>query len=545
MSTMAETIRDFSGGLHLRRSEFMIGENQSPSSLNIDMDPSAGVSTRRGWNRWNASDIVGSPTAVNWTPQHAYIHQLSSGSYRIHIADGSTVWTSGESASFVASGVTADATNHGADFAAWGDDCYIACGRSNQSHIYSGATFTPRVAAEDGTWNDDYTTPAGGVMPRADLVESHRGYLFVASVNEDYDGGGAEAYPNRLRWSHPGRPDDWAQLDYIDILERGSRITALKSFGSALLVFKEDSLWALYGYDADSWQLVRISDAVGCTSPAAVTRSPSSIFFYSAASRSGVYGISQDTAPVHISDPLEQALDEINIRDSAWVGWLNRRLWCCLPWDYELGSSGSSVFVFDPEVGDGAWTCFKPAIGELRCPIEGSDVITDVPLAVLDGSSGAAAVVQVDATDEEASDAILEGGARTAFDVRYRTGWKHLDAPHLQKSWLRPRFYMSRSAESATVRLDVYHDFDEGSPKRTQALDVGGQDTATWGSFTWNVDSWGSLVEGSDIQRTNRGRSLGWARAVSLEFSTSVDTPGVPWAMAGMTLMARSRKQTT
>lgn len=561
MGTRPLDLLDFSGGLHLRRSEFALAHNQSPDMLNVDVDPKIGVLTRPGWMRWNEEDIIEEPDGASWVPRNAYIHATSDGDYIVYVSNDQdetrTVYYSTSEASFIdmrtdSAGFSCSAEPHLADFASWGDVCYIATGQSDPSYKKDGTDDAVPLAAPVGggssTFNDDYTLPAGGYMPKANLVETHLGYLFVAGIEEDSDGDASdEKYPNRLRWSHPNEPEDWAQLDYIDISDGGSRITALKSYRDALLIFKEDSIWALFGYDSSSWQLIQVSSSVGAPSPASVTRSPNSIYFYSGASRGGIYGMSEIGSPVHISDPLEAALEDITEHHNTWLAWLDRRLWCCLPWDYETSGSGDSVFVFDPEVGDGAWVCYQPALGALTCLIDRSDIIANQAMGVIDGSSGAAAVMVLVAQDT-AADQILAGETfiQTPFRARYRTGWQHLGWPDLQKAWLRPRFFVGSSVSDVSISLRTFRDYDESEPKNEQLIEIEGAGTATWGSFVWGDGTvWAAGPRGSLITRTKTGSNLGWARSISMEFSTTEDGGGVPWAVSGVTCKVRSRMFTT
>lgn len=555
-------LTDFTGGLHLRRSEFTLGDNQSPDMLNVEVDPKVGFFTRQGWTRWNTSDIVSTPTISNWAPRHAYLHPLSTGGYLLYIANGATVYYSGASASFTnmttdSGSFTCDADPHLADFTSWGDVCYIATGQGNPSYKKNGigtaAALTAPIGGGSATFNDDYTTPAGGYMPKANLVESHLGYVFVAGIEEDYNGDASdETYPNRLRWSHPNEPEDWATLDFIDVLGGGNRITALKSYQDALLIFKEDSIWALYGYNADSWQLIQVSSSIGTPSPAAITRSPNALYFYSGASRGGVYAMPDVSTPVHISDPLEEALEEITEHDNVWLSWMDRRLWCCLPWAYTNTSGGDSVFVFDPEVGEGAWVCHQPALGALACVVDNSDIVMGFPVGVIDGSSGAAAVLKLNGQDA-ATDQILANATQSAFDVRYRTGWKFLDTPDVSKSWLRPRFVLGQPLNDVQIDVDTYWDYDASSPQRQQRISLTGIDAPVWDAlgsggsgFDWGDGTlWGANPEGSLMRRTVVGDSLGWASAVSLEFSTNPATAGTAWSTTGIILKYRQRRSTT
>ena len=205
-----------------------------------------------GWDRWSA-DIVDPET--DWDPRRAYLSQLADGTDIVYIAANNTIFASEFDATFTDLALDAEALPHMADFVSYGDDTYIALGRNNQMARRSG-TDTPGLLTVGGagSWNDDYLTPVHGVAPTAEVIEAHSGYLFAANLEED-----GTVFPNRVRWSHPTSPDDWATDDFLDIDIGGNKITALQSYEDHLLIFKPDSIWALYGYDLDSWQLVQKS----------------------------------------------------------------------------------------------------------------------------------------------------------------------------------------------------------------------------------------------------------------------------------------------
>src|SRR5690606_18129691 len=129
----------------------------------------------------------------------------------------------------------------------------------------------------------------------------------------------------------------------------GPRITALMSFEDHLLIFKPDSVWALYGYDRESWQLVKKSATCGALSPQAVTRSEGAVFFYPPAERGAIF-IYGGERPVEISEPIRPALQAMVNHDLVWVGWIARKLWVTLPWSYERGglSGSGDMLGWDP-----------------------------------------------------------------------------------------------------------------------------------------------------------------------------------------------------
>lgn len=563
MSTRLQPLNllDFTGGLNLRSTDFLLTDNESPGMLNINMDIRGGIVTRAGWVGWNANDIVANPVD-NWRPRHAEMHLYSTGTFVVFITNGTAVYAGQQGQDFLNLGLTANASTHVADFASWGDKVYIATGRANQAARLTGVpsggnlpTLLTKSAAAN--WNNDYTTPLQGKMPACEFVEPHGGYIFVAGTNED-----AANYPNRLRWSHPDQPEDWAKDDYIDILQGGSKITGLKSFRDHLLIFKVDSVWALYGYDRDSWQLIKVSLSIGTPGIQAVTKSESAVYFYSASSRNGIYAYSgQD--PVLISDQIRRAMDLITVDTDVWLGWQNRRLICSLPWDPdpEFDSHGS-VLVFDPEVGEGgAWVRYKPAKGTIACVVERSDVGTELPMLVTCGCCGYAGVMHGLAAPTIAGDVFKPGSPLVGFRNYYRTSWKHAGWPELQKSWLRPRVIARNPPQPVTVRMNTYWNYDGRSPQRSHTFHVDaegriywtvlGRDDpqgAHWGDPGKKWGAGGGVIGDTIVRPTSpavRLGSLGWARAVMLEFMPEDYTDALAWAVDAVVLKYNSRRFTT
>jgi hypothetical protein len=639
---------DFTGGLNARRSQFTLADNESPALLNVEIDPRAGFYTRKGWNRWNADDIVdvtgatfaaglssitgdGATATVtlaghglttgdevvvsggtaydgtytitvtgadtftfadtetstvtdavitkepfDWLPKNTKFHAQSDGGFDVYIAaltddtlTTGSVFVSDQSASFTDLAITAAASPHLADFSSWGDDMYIVCGWDEQTQQRSGGT-TTGIGDANQNYNDDYTTPLNNRFPQAEFCETHAGYMFVASTSEENP---AVHKPNRLRWSHPDNPLDWAEADYIDINEGGSRITGLLSFRDHLLIFKSSSIWALYGYDRNSWQLLRIPDSVGISTPAALARSESAVYFFSSTDLNGIYAYTGDSKPVHVSEKIRTIMEQITSYNEVTLGWMARRLWVSVPVPYSHNNDTyqSTVFVFDPAIGDGVWT--RHGTGSCGCVgpmIERADVNAQYPMATVKGNTGAAAVLLLEYRDD-AVDTLRTDyatyitdwlGRRIVdhngdpivtetvplgdpFDAFYRTGWKHAGWPERRKSWLRPRYIHRVPSEPVSIRANAYWDYDESTVRRTaQRQLLQGEGAALWGDFDWGDGTeWGSGEEGSDIRRVPQ--NIGLAKAVQLEIESDPSTPGKAWGIDGIVLKVNMRRFTT
>src|SRR5215471_10830839 len=270
-------LMDFTGGLNLRHNQFQLADNESPDLLNVDIDPRGGFFTRKGWQRWNADDVV-DPAVEAWRPRNAFVHIHADGSQYVNVVNNSKIYWADSSAVFARLGtVVAGATPHGADFTPWGDQVYIACGMNNPSVMVQGSGVVTPMTPE--TWSE-IDAPTRSTMPQAEFCAAHAGYLFTASIKE----AGANHFA-RVRWSHPLVPDAWRSDDFLDIDSGGGRITGIMSFRDHLLIFKTNSMWALYGYDDESWQLIKVSLSVGCPAITAATRSETAVYFFSASDR--------------------------------------------------------------------------------------------------------------------------------------------------------------------------------------------------------------------------------------------------------------------
>lgn len=575
-------LADFTGGLNERATPVGLADNESPDLLNMEVDPRVGFATRRGWERWNAEEIV--PDPATWDPRFAKLHTLSTGQYRVYVTnDDGAIYRAEQDGVFSALTATGQAEPHVADFAPWGDEMWIARGMTQPSTLIDENDVEADLADAYLNFNDDYTNPSGTPsMPQCEYVEAHGGYMFVASTNE-----GGVLHPNRIRWSHPNQPGNYATLDFLDIDRGGGRITGLMSFGPRLLIFKTDSMWALYGYDLDSWQLEEVSTSIGLPHLGAVSRSEGAVFLFSRADLNGVYLYDGEGAPVHITERLAPEVEKIQDSDQVFVGWAAKRLWVATSrvtsvWEQidEFERPGGDIYVWDPEVGDGAWTRFQSAAGSMGPIVARSDVSDRYPLAAMKGDSGASVLVRLEYRDDardivalpveeqftdegdgflltDAADGfILTNGkdGRAPFRAYYRTGWKHAGWPERRKSWLRPRYIVGVPDESVLVRADVYWDYDESTVRRSSLglfdrqggvfwRALGAADPAGDG-FDWNDGSlWGNAEEGSSLERATIG--MGVNRAVSIRISGERATLGAAWSIDSIHLKLRLRRFTT
>jgi hypothetical protein len=560
------TLRDFTGGLNVRDNSFQLGDNESPAMLNVHVDARVGFATREGWARWSPTDLA----VATWDPRNAVLHQYANGSFAVYVANSGMLYRTDPGGALIDTTIPVYAAPHLADFATWGDILYVATGATHPSWKRDETAATVMTEAGNGQWNENYTTPGtpGNVLPSAELIEAHAGYLFAADVYEDTDGGGAARYPNRIRWSHPSSPEDWAQQDYLDIEMGGSRIRALKSFTDHLLIFKDSSVWGLYGYDTESWQLVQVSNKSGTVSPTTVTSSETHCYYYSPNGRGAVYQIESGNRPQSISEPIRQVVTETMTVNNVWLDWIANRLLCSLPWEFDdapvtaptmegrRGRSGSTptsttTFTYDPGLGDGAWEAHRPAFGHLRNAVELPG--DKAPLVVHAGDPVTRCLIRLGAMHTEATDYILADGTPSPFEVFYTTNWKDGGTEELRKSWRRPRFIINNPEVDIELRVDAFRNYDLGVPYRSWTVGVNSFGRSFWrelgaadplpGGFDWDD---GTLWEGETRgSRIVRGGPLGIARSVQLRITPIPASLGKSWGIDAVTLKFIQRRFTT
>ncbi len=514
-------VADFTGGLNLRRDPFMLAANESPDMLNVEIDPRGGIRSRDGWLRWSATPV----SLGSWTPKKMDVfspsgldqHVMLAVSNTILYSPGTGTWTN---MTLSGSAITANGPS-GADFAAWGDTLYVARGRANTgvSWTAAGAAATA-LTASGPTFQNNYLSPVGGYMPKADFAAVHAGYLFVASTVED-----GVTNRNRLRWSHANSPENWHADDVIDILDGGDAITAIVPFGDHLLIFKSSSIWALYGSEGSSWQLVNITRELGAVSPQMVARSESAVYFFSwpfglfRYTSAGISDLFAAIRPAFADDYVSAAAV---LSGKAFVNVVGRRVWLSLP--YSEGSAAEQptvAFVFDPHVSEtGAWVKHQSSDGFGVGP--GCEMINVAGDQLhLAAHPTEKYVLRLD-EDNQLVDTVADA---VAFTSHYVTPWLNAEVPTQKKLWRRPDVIARRTGVAHRLLFDVSTDYSEAYVRRQFAVDVDAMGGSVWGDFDWGDGVYGTTADSNTIER---GGAMGTARAIQLLLHGD---PGKYWSV--------------
>jgi hypothetical protein len=517
-------VADWTGGLNLRADAFQLGENESPDMMNVEVDPRGGFRIRRSWVDWALLNEEGT-----WNPRSLFSHVMGTGNEAVFLTNGPDLWVKHGGGFEKQAGVVCGGDPHAADFTSWLDDVYIACGRGNPSYRWSNGTLT---AMTDPSlylnWSNDPLDPLSNTMPKAEFAAVHKGYLWVANTQE-----AGTNYPYRIRFSHPNDPDAWAEDDWVSIPDAGGPITGIVPLRDQLVVFTARSVYAVLGYDLDSFSVSDITKTVGAVNRQCIARSEMAIYFVSWPQ--GVHRVTLESVD-EISVSLRPAIESFSFSsntDLQWLGWAGQRLYWSVPYEKDASAPTGTrtVFVFDPTLE--SWSTHRSGCGCGVAPI----------------INGAAANAPIGTTRFGPSVLNLRG-EETGFDVVvgvqypipafYRTRWYDGGLPTIKKRWRRPDIVADRDALPYQVTLFVYHDYDSANAKRTKLITVGGSgDAGVWfedpawdgtdgslltppeGAPIWWEEpdpeeaGWEAGIEGSGIEKSS---SLGSSRAVQLEF---------------------------
>jgi hypothetical protein len=207
-------------------------------------------------------------------------------------------------------------------------------------------TDTPRetdgTLAGTGTW-----VATTGTVPNGTLMEYHANTLWVAGV---------AATPYSLFWNLVGDPLNWPTANVTKFNpEDGLPLTALRSQGSYLLVFKERGIWAVFNEETSANR--KFADKAGTLSPGSVVSTPLGCFFLDPTQ--GVM-VTDGNDVRRVSAQIQPTLDQIVAADLKTVSaaYSNRH--------YYLAAKINNVrYVLDYDTELDSWWIHSPSMTQL------------------------------------------------------------------------------------------------------------------------------------------------------------------------------------
>ena len=535
---------DFTGGLNLRADQFNLAQNESPDLLNVDVDPRGGVSRR------NAIDAL-NVTALGDTIYSLFQHSDASNNQILAAVKSSgnskLYWNNNASGNFETGAVESAAAV--VQFS--GSQRPQAVTSNDTTYVVNGSLLasegTKSAVAWAGSNNCTTLTPdidgSAGHFPCARYVATWAEFVWVGYTLES-----GTAHKNRVRFSAVNDGENWTATDYIDIDigEDGDYITAILPDADRLLVFKQNSVYAIYGFSRDSFEVRNITRTAGCregTSPVAGT--PGVFFWYG---EDGIFLLSYDRM-AWAFERIKPAIDNgsLTLTTAPSLMWFDEKLWVSV--DFQSGDNlaGSdqtnrrNTFMWDPSLGNtGAWTRYDiNARSLLAYRPTGSTHLGLAVTSVVDATAAFTRVSKVD-VDEDVDD--YDGATGTEIQSFYQSGWFIGNRPTFTKRWGKTRTVMLAD-NTVNVRMGIYKDYDLSTEAVTQTQQITGVTTvARWDAVNWDNADW-EAGGTANIYKFFRWPTAGTGKAISLRFSVSpADGNRGKWGLTSAIAMYRTRR---
>tara|TARA_R110001583_G_scaffold146456_1_gene298494 strand:- start:3411 stop:5000 length:1590 start_codon:yes stop_codon:yes gene_type:complete len=519
-----ETLEDFTGGLNFRTDQFNLNPNESPDLLNVTVDPRGGIKLRNG------------VTALNSSALGADVEGLASfftdgGTSQI-IANHGTAVVYGTGSNFsVMSGQTART----ADTRLYGmtmNNIFYGVSGDKVSFKWTGSgSGSDRGTDTDGT---------DGNFPIAQYVTFWNNFAWVGKTREP-----TTYHNSRVRWSNANQAEKWTATDYVDvdIGEKGDVITGLVPLADRMLIFKNNSVHAIYGFDSDSFQLMTLSRDLGSIALSTPVSTPYGVFFWH--DRAGVY-LYDGEKFVDVFSKIRPAIDNgrISFASPPQLAWFETRLYLSLDMleYYADGTQATKrhVLVYDPSILAWSLSDIDAVALHVHTPPGGLPLL----LGACEANTGR--VIKLEQSNP--TDA-YDASSAVRIDSYFTTPWLSGKNPVVKKRWGRPQVVLD-AASSLTMAVDVYTDYDKASSRKTVDINIEGREsTSVWNTATWgNADGtqhtaplgiWAAEAANS-ITDVIRVQSLGNAKSVALKVNGPSESSN--WEINGIMFTYKPRR---
>ena len=508
--------RDFTGGLNVNDDPYNLAPNESFDLANVDIDRRGGFAIRRGSRRH-----INTTTGLSADIDSIYTYMDMSGVHHVIAAALGQVryWTNPTWTQLLAAPAGGETTR----FVEMRGDLYIIRPATTATVQKWNGTGAATSLAEPA-YNDSIAAPNDGNFPRCKVAAVHNGVMFCGNLlNDTLD---SAAHPSRIRWSHPGKPEDWRTNDWIDIdPEDGcGEITALVEMGDRLVVFKERAVYAVHGFPPEGFSVTNVTKEAGTPSPFSLCVNEETIYFWDAIR--GAYSLSPQSLK-WIMRPIFPFIDDkhIDLADTdIRAAFHNDRVWFGVNWQVDPYDNTRVGLVWAPYVGkEGCWTLHSKSYTALRRLHE------DGGECMLLGGSGLF-VMELDIDDFYYDE--NTAGVQSRIDAHYTTRWFDGQNPALRKRFKRSIIVVGRNANQE-FHVDVFKDYDPTHVQRSFSMftDVNGTEGV------WDVSDWDEVVWADEIGEASmilKGSPLGTGTAKALRFSNI--TAGVDWRVHGLTM---------
>lgn len=191
----------------------------------------------------------------------------------------------------------------------------------------------------------------GGSPPTSDFIAIHFERIWLARNS-------------RLSFSDVSAPETYGASSFIEVGEGdGDQITGIRRGESGLIIWKNHSIWILYGNSINSFTLAKISDNIGCTAPHSISEANGRYYFLA---RDGIYS-TVGSRPVLESFPIQPDVDDISQAAITDVfGFSHKNKWYVMSYQSSANTDTNNKRIIlmdtrlrglnDPGQGKSSWT---------------------------------------------------------------------------------------------------------------------------------------------------------------------------------------------
>lgn len=310
--------QNFSGGWVTALPAHLIEDGATPNVQNVDFSESFGrLTKRKGHSNYIAANVTNIPVTglYQFITNAGVEHLVASSNDDVYNISAPSTWTS------IHNNASLNSAN--VNFATYNNLCiFVSVNLTTQKWTGSGSS-----------------SALGGSPPsNAQFIDTHKRRVFIANTS---------AGVNRLHYSALDNPEDWTTANdagYIDIgLGDGDHITGIASLGTALMIFKKRSTWALYGSGPSNFSVRQVSPSVGCAAPKSIVKADKFCIFLS---YDGVYSVNSDGVAL-LSYNIKPTIDAITTtaRPLCAAGRLFTQYWLAV--DTDADGKNDEVYVLD------------------------------------------------------------------------------------------------------------------------------------------------------------------------------------------------------
>lgn len=518
----AHTFKDFTGGLNLAADQANIEANESPRMLNVEPLAAGGFGPRKSVQKMHTTALGSQPKSI-WTYENGSTKHVMV-SYGTKLA-----YSTGGDFTDVSAITQTTGLRHSA--ASLIGKVYIVNG-TDQAVSWDGTTGTRLTVTG---FNDDLTAPAGGKFPQSRYVAVFAGRMWCAYTVES-----GTTYKNRIRFSHPVSvdntkgPEDWRTNDYIDIDvgKDGDEIVGMTTVAERLIVIKRSGLYAVSGFDQNTFQVFPISNTVGACGPDAFVVDEEGLHVFNWPL--GIFTLHLNGKLEYRWEKLERAIRDASIpaayMDKISLGSSHGRLHVAVPW--LTATTADHVFLYDRTVGKrGCWSFHQIDAGPM---VEWAPQAVVEQLLAIDSSTGTGRGLRVQKLNQDrfAEDNYISSSLDRLCE--YQTSWHDLGEPSLPKRWKRA-VVLLRDRQHVRLLFSWFRNFDttDARPFDVEIVQTSGT-TLIWGTGLWGTNTWGStlVIKDTSFKTSPPGR----ANAVSLYFQGPDQSLSIEWEVHSVTL---------